>query len=405
MRYFFIFTFLFSTIAFSQATFYQGYFIDNQNIKTICFIRYNNPVVTPTVFDYKLSKDGAVNQLNLQNTKFINIENIVKYVNANVAIDNHSSNIQILERTKEIETSIKNHFLKVVVEGKYTLYNYEERGLNRFFYSKDNSPIELLKYKIYDDYDHPGEISENNTYKRQLWASVVCEFAKNEEINNLEYKSADLEKYFMKINECVSGNKQEISYQKYKGYFNVKASLYSNFLQLKYATDEIQFGNKTNYSLTGQLEYVFAFNDFRWSVNIEPIYFTYSNQTQFNNINSFSNYNNAVVTTEIRFFALPFGISYSFYKKGRQQAYINVAQSLLNKVSNNYYTFDNKPNINFDLLVNDTSFSAGLGYNYCGLEMQFNFYPNFQKSSSYAFNFSRSALIVRYTLFNNNKNK
>lgn len=389
---------LFYFSSFSQSNFHKGYFIDNKNTKIECLIKYENPLSTPSVFEYKLSEEAEPNYLNLQNSKLISIENIAKFVNATVAIDNHTSNIQNLERNKDITTSLKNCFLKVILEGKYTLYAYDE-NVERFFYSKDNKEIILLKYKQYYDYDSPSEISENTTFKRQLWNEVICESPKAQEINSLNYKLSDLEEYFTKINECISGQKQPIISKKYKGYFNVKASVYANFLNVQFTADEFQFSSKTSFTLTGQFEYVFSFNNFRWSVNIEPVYFKYADQSKYNNVNFFTGYNDLSVNTKINFFALPVGISYSFYKKENQQAYINLAQSIINSVNNNYYSIDNKPNVNFTL--NNPSFSVGLGYNYQGFEMQYNFYPNFNNKDDYSFNLSRNAVIIRYTLFNN----
>ena len=63
-------------------------------------------------------------------------------------------------------------FLKVLIEGKASLYEYVEVGLQRYFYTVDSSNIEQLVFKSYKvDRDL---VAKNNMYKQQLYNDLKC---------------------------------------------------------------------------------------------------------------------------------------------------------------------------------------------------------------------------------------
>jgi hypothetical protein len=87
-------------------------------------------------------------------------------------------------------------FLKVLIEGKATLYSFDDK----YFYSKDGSKIEQLIFKEYlNDY---SQILKNNRYKQQLWSDLKCSTINMSKVENLEYKKNELISFFIMYNEC-----------------------------------------------------------------------------------------------------------------------------------------------------------------------------------------------------------
>src|SRR5690606_6777603 len=90
-------------------------------------------------------------------------------------------------------------FLKVLVEGKGSLYSYTDGSLRRYFFKTENSGIKQLVYKRYKT--PQGEIAHNRNYRQQLLNELSCGESSSK-LPGLDYKRSDLVRYFMNYNTC-----------------------------------------------------------------------------------------------------------------------------------------------------------------------------------------------------------
>ncbi len=127
---------IFNINAFSQIQFEKGYFISNKNEKIECLIRNNDWKNNPTEFDFKLTKDSESQSLNISTIKEFSIPGSFKFIRAPVKIDRSTDIASLLGTDRNPKWESDTLFLKVLVEGKATLYSYSKGNLFRFFFKK-----------------------------------------------------------------------------------------------------------------------------------------------------------------------------------------------------------------------------------------------------------------------------
>ena len=154
---FVVFIFCLITIhAFGQIKFEKGYIIDNNNLKVECLIKNSDWKNNPNEFDYKLSETDSPKKGNLTTIKEFSVPGVMKFIRVDTKIDRSPMDESVLSDSINPNWSSERLFLKVLVEGKASLYFYQENLFWRFFYSVDNSPIQQLIFKDYftNDIDH-----------------------------------------------------------------------------------------------------------------------------------------------------------------------------------------------------------------------------------------------------------
>ena len=196
----FLFFALLTFSSFGQVTFEKGYFINNENQRIECLVKNYDLHLNPEEFEYKLNETAMPEIGNLMNVKEFGIIGSSRYVRADVKIDVSPWEMDKLSKVRDPEWSERRLFLKVLVEGKATLYLYNGDELFRFFYSVNDTLIRQLIYKEYG-IDNT-RIATNRKFREQLWIDMRCENAKMSSVENLDFKKATLEKYFKNYNKC-----------------------------------------------------------------------------------------------------------------------------------------------------------------------------------------------------------
>ncbi len=194
---------------YSQISFEQGYYINNSGQKINCQIKNIAWKNNPTIFEHRLSTDNESKKATIESVKEFAIDSISKYIRATVNIDRSSENVAILSTIRSPIFKEETLFLKVLVEGDATLYQYKDKDITRYFYKKDSSKIEQLIYKSYKTKD--DKIIKNNSFRNQLWNNLKCSTIKSDIVEHLDYKKSDLINYFVKYNEDKNGT--YISYE------------------------------------------------------------------------------------------------------------------------------------------------------------------------------------------------
>lgn len=161
-----------SVSGFGQINFEKGYFKDNEGEKTECFIKDNDWLKNPTAFKYKLSENGKIKDAGIDDVKEFSVPGSFKYIRVDVDMDTSSSDINKLSSYRTPLWKHEQLFLKVLVEGKASLFYYYDGEFERFFYSVNDTSIKQLVYKEFLNAN--GQVVPNNSFIQQLFNHVNC---------------------------------------------------------------------------------------------------------------------------------------------------------------------------------------------------------------------------------------
>lgn len=184
---------------FSQVVFIKGYFIDNSHQRKDCLIEDVYSRNNIAGFDYKLSEDAAALKGSIDNVEEFGFQDNFKWIRATINVDTSSRNIAVMNTNRHPEWKQRTVFLKTLIEGKASLYEYKDADFEFFFFSKDNVTIEQLVYKKF----HAGEgkYAYNSFYIAQLQSALNCSIKPLQKIA-VRYKANDLIAFFTAYNEC-----------------------------------------------------------------------------------------------------------------------------------------------------------------------------------------------------------
>jgi hypothetical protein len=124
-------------------------------------------------------------------------------------ISYHKGNYISLDAPDTFSDSItrKHSFVKMLVTGKYSLYELTESSHAYYFYTVNDSAISELKYRI----KRVGmNLKTDDTYKKtitELFAAEASAQLNNNKITKIAYSSRDIVPLFRTLNEQVSGEK------------------------------------------------------------------------------------------------------------------------------------------------------------------------------------------------------
>jgi len=360
----FFLTIILSLNCYSQISFEKGYYINNKNQKINCQIKNTDWKNNPTEFEYKLSENTEPQKATIKSVKEFGIDNISKYIRSTVNIDRSSEFINYLSNNKRPIFKKEELFLKVLVEGKSTLYQYVDGNLIRYFYNKDNSNIEQLIFKSYKT--NENNIGKNNRFRQQLWNDLKCSNFKMSKIENLDYKKNDLVNFFVEYNKC--NNQEYVNFEKKqkRNIFNliIRPRLNSssltiqNFVSNSRNTD---FENKIGFGFGLEAEFILPFNKNKWAIEIGPTYQSYKSE-KTTNVNNVSgeiliakvNYNSIEIPVSIRLY---------FFLNNSSKIFIN-ASYIFDFSSKSFIEFTRNDGSNLSVSEIGTSSNLAMGIGY-----------------------------------------
>ena len=399
---FVFFALLLSLNGFSQITFEKGYFIDLSNKKIKCLIRNVDWKNNPDSFEYKLSEEGETKTNNLKLIREFGIDNVAKYIRAKVNMDRSSENITTLSKVKNPIFKEEDLLLKVLVEGKATLYYYEEGNLKRYFYAIENTDIEQLVFKSY--YTDIEDRAFNNHYKQQLTNSLKCASIKKSTIEGLSYKKNSLVKVFTTYNNC--SNSASVNFEE-----GIKRDLFNLSIRPRMSSSSLTFqsagvtdgkydlSSEISFGIGIEFEYIFPFNQSKWSFALEPSYQSYSSEktVEANNVSG----NVLNVKVDYSSIEVPMTLRHYMYLDNNSKLFINVSY-ITDFSSESTIELSRADNSNFNTLIIQTSGNLAFGFGYqlndkLGLEIRYasgRDVLNYQNSSS---NFRTLSFILGYS--------
>lgn len=357
-----------STFLFGQIKYLKGYFIDDNNGRTECFIKSVDPMNNPYEFDYKITLDGKSEKGNISGNKEFGIDGVVRYLRVTLKIDRSPWKLESLSKDKDPEWSEETLFLKVLIEGKASLYHFKEGSLDRFFYSVDNLPISQLIYKQYQV--NQSQTAYNNKFRQQLASDVIISNAQMNQLASLTYNKNALVKYFENYNKASgqtilqygSGEKKNLFHLKLTPGVGSSSLIFQNRVS---STTQFDFGTKIFPRIGAEFEFVLPWYMKSWSVVFEPTFQYFSANSSKENSASNINYSSVEV---------PLGLRHYHFLKNDMKIFVDGfffynSPVLLKSdlfLSNAYLpTYKIQPSLNF-------AFGAGFQYKRFSLETRYN---------------------------------
>lgn len=306
-----------SVLSFAQYHFEPGYFIQASGEKINCLILNKDWKNNPENFEYRLTKNGETLNAGLNDIQEIVIAKILKYVRAEVEIDQSLTNIGNLSATRNPEWKKDTLFLKTLVEGQATLYYYMKDNLTAFFYETADQPLKQLIHKKYlTDLDR---IAENNGYKYQLISDVKCA-GQNVNTEKMKFTRAYLADYFADYNQCAAAEFTNFDAKKTRTQFRLKITSGISLMRMEAGNTlepqyNMDFGTKISFRPGVEAELVLPFNRNKWSLFIEPHFNYYSDK----GVNSVGR--GRVNYKSVEF---PLGLRYYTFLNDRSALFFNV---------------------------------------------------------------------------------
>lgn len=312
---FFSLLLFFSINCLAQSKYEKGYFIDDQDVKTNCYIKNDEWFSNPSEFKYKLFEDDEIKKANISHVKEFSITNYSKYIRVSVNVDTSPDILRNLSNVKNPLWKNEQVFLKVIVEGKASLYVLSTENYKRFFYKIDNTDIKQLIFKefFYND----QQTSFNNTFRQQLFSEIACPHTSVNTVSNIKYKQKELEKYFHHYNSCLDTSFKIATPKNKKGEFNIRFSAGITYSSLSVSNNyvsyaDVDFRKKINPTLSIEMEYIPSFRNSQWGVIIGSFYQTYKSQ-KFNQVGD--------VMVDFKSLDLFFGIKRYFHLNERTRLF------------------------------------------------------------------------------------
>jgi hypothetical protein len=388
--------FLTAQILFAQISFEKGYIINNNNQKIECLIKNYDQKNNPTKIEYKTSENSESQQAGISSIKEFGINGCSKFIRVEINIDRSSQDISELSNKSESEWSYEQLFLKVLVEGRASLYSFEDKLSKKYFYSVVDTSIKQLIHKEYLSGDDKFLLT-NNGFRQQLWLDMKCKDAKASSVENIQYSESALKKYFINYNDCIGSVSTEY---KDKGVNNpLRLKITSGFTVTSASfsvTDtpykNTDFSKEIDYRLGIEGEFLLPVNKGKWRIVLEPSYQHYASKSE--------NYLGKA-TIEYQSLEFPLGLRY----------YVFVNKNL-NLFANTLYVFNSGLNFNSAInfyyqgarpIIIDTksclAFGIGINYKRLSSEIRFNSTRNIVGRYTYHSEYQVSSFIIGYRIF------
>jgi hypothetical protein len=372
---FLVFTLNFSGL-FAQETYQNGYYVDNNGQKNEVLINNLDWKNNPKDFSFKVNGSSDSEKKEISEVVEFGIGKELKFVRAVVEIDKSSNLDSFLSSTRNPDNVSETLFLKVLVEGKAVLYQYEEKNLIRFFYSLDGSDPKQLVHKRYQT---PQGIAENKLYVNQLKTELNYSVLSEEDLGKVRYQANSLKDYFVKYNTHYNSTPTIFSKTKTQKPFHLyvrSGLIFSNFSVEKVSPNQVlyPFENPVGLHTGLQLEYLLPYRHQSWALLFE---------VNYQNLSSVGTENPETRVLDFRAIEFPLGVKYYFLNRKWGKLYANTAFVITKNLDSSIQV----DNFNIELTKNHRFLNFGLGVSLNRLQIEYRrdvprnldyFYPNWK---------------------------
>lgn len=393
--------------SYAQTKFESGNYTDINGKKHDGLIKNYDWKNNPTSIIFKTDDSSKEEIIESEKINRFEILGICKFVKFTVEIDKSSLKTNLIDKIENPVYNSETALLKVIVDGKMSLYKYEQEDLIKFFYGISNeTPTQLFYKKYLPNYDKLAELStnnidansytvlENNNYKKQLYNDVNCDFERPV-FNKLNYEVEDLKKYFIKYNECK--NFDFVEYKNRKAKVNIKPSLKLNYYNFELEGNNTKSDKSPGIAFGAEFEIVLPYNNNKISLIFDPnynmmeqdLYYTTEKRSLPQTLYAKLNYIN-----------IPIGIRYNMYLNENSKISITPSFDLNYGIGNSNGFFVNEKLI-YDFNTS-TNYGLAVGYSYKKyfIELKMQTKTNvFEDLSPNEYKLNNMSLAIKYQLF------
>lgn len=374
----------------AQTKMNSGYIINLDGEKINCRILNKDWRYTPKKISVIIK--GSRREYNPSDIKEFGISGHTVYISFNGNIDRSPVEMSRLTPDAKPRWSEEWLFLKQLVKGKGSLYQYTEPNIERFFFSTPSVELSQLVYKEYrPEYNM---VRENAHFKQQLLNYAQCD-DEALKVKYLKYNQKSLVKYFVKYNECIDDDFEELKIKKDRPR-SVALSVVGgvDFGSCTMKNDvlgyDIDFGSKITPRIGINMEYTIPYQYGRWSVIAEANLRGYSATQEAGNQNAELRYQ----TLEI-----PLGFRYNLKLNDDLWFYV-TAIGTANIYLKKEVQFERRP----DVEINTTMFSyaASLGFRWKRINLEYRYYPGISLTNDYQYwisEYRSSSLMIGFRFY------
>lgn len=315
-----------------------------------------------------------------------------KFIRSTVAIDQSAKNSNA-DANKEPDFSNEIVFLKVLIEGKASLYKYGYNENALYFYQQNDGEIKQLVFKKYQV--SRNSFGTNKHYRQQLWMNFRCPESSIRDFELIDYTEKELIKHFKKYNECTDS--EYIDYSKFETGVTLNLTIRPGINRTSVSIKnqkrdkrDLDFGSATNFRMGIEAEVILPFHKDKLGIFIEPTYQYFDGEQKLNG---------QEVTFDYQSIEVPFGVRHYFFLNKKSKIFVNAAAvidlSWNSVIEHELYS---------DLFISgNVNLALGVGYmfNDC-LSAEFRYYSPKHILSDYPdwrSYYNTSSFILGYTLF------
>ena len=359
-----IFLILISTVPLcAQINFEPGYYITNNGDKNKVLIKNKEWLDSPEEIEIKLNESSATVTLTLDELKEFSINNGVAYVKETVNLDLSSNKTSRLGDNANPNFVQKTVFLRKIIKGKASLFEFSGMEIKRYFFQVDDSPLKPLVYKRYLS---RGKIATNSYYRQTLSNSLKCDGLSVSDFENIAYEAKSLNNLFLKYNECK--NSQVVTYRQKslssqgenKIKLRAKIGVRSQNATYSFENESFEFPSQIGLQFGIEGEFILKINRNKWSILGSLTYFEYADKQQLTSTQEISiDYSGLELST---------GGRHSMFITDDIRAFIN-ASFMITIPTNQSFIKGNSSLDRFETLAN-LSLGTGVEYKNISLEIR-----------------------------------
>ncbi|HEV2480790.1 MAG TPA: hypothetical protein VGS79_14035 [Puia sp.] len=276
-------TALFTILGFTgytQVKFDSGYFVTNDGRRNNCLIKNYDWHYNPTGFFYKQAENGIVEKASIDEVKEFGILNFSRYERFDLQVDTSAGEAGEMDDNSGPEYKRETVFLKVLVQGKATLYEYRKGNMTRYFFKTDSIGLSPLVHKTYMAAEDRGSVLENNLFRNQLISALRSPELNMDRFSRLSYTETSLISVFDAYNGSQHSNGEKIVLKHYKGQFNLNLRIGTDLSGLTvnqsyFQPSKTTYGNKISATAALETEFVLPYNRNKWAAVLQLGYHSY----------------------------------------------------------------------------------------------------------------------------------
>ena len=158
----------------------------------------------PHAFKFRKSRSRTEQEIYPSPGVLIDLQERVRYLGSAVMVDAHDDYTLWFDADSSASLSMDTVFLRQLVEGYFSLYEYSQNNNTRFYYSVDSGDPQLLLYREYIGRSAPGKVHNTKTreHLRQISALIDCDATASTRLKDLLYERDDMVELFEQLNQC-----------------------------------------------------------------------------------------------------------------------------------------------------------------------------------------------------------